>query len=392
MYEAIIVGARVAGAAVALLLARKGHRVLLLDKYTEPGPVLSSHIIGEIDIYERLGISGLMNHSGIPPMTRMRVDLEGRILESDILVTPRSLCIRRELLDRWLLDEAVSHPLVTFRPRTKVIGPVMDKAGAVTGVNVENDAGRREVAHGRVVIGADGRQSTLASALKPLTRFLSDEHHPGVYYGYLSGVTPLPIPAVEWYWSGRDIILCSPMDEGRHCIALMTHDAIFRSGEGSPSERFMSRLGSIRTLAPRLKDAALSAQVRGAAHLPSYVRQAYGPGWALVGDAGAHLHPISGIGIDNAVCTAEMLAEELHLYFQEEKTWLEAMTDYESRRDERIVPQYHACLKTLARTEKSVPLEQLDTMDMLCTFPGLVHELATRGKDVYNILTEERSS
>ncbi|XOK62955.1 NAD(P)/FAD-dependent oxidoreductase [Paenibacillus elgii] len=388
MYDFIIVGARCAGAAIAYFLGKKGYRTLLIDRYTVPGPTLSTHILGETGVYERLGIARKMETSGIPALTRMRIDLEGRLFESDICVTPRALGVRRELLDRWLLDAACGLPEVNAKLSTQVID-LLEGEDGVCGVRCKLPDGSVETYKARAVIGADGRHSSVARRVGAETAMASDERHLGVYYAYVLHADPLPIPAVEWYWSETDIVLCNPIDGGRHCIAVMLPQETFRSWSGDPATKFVERLSRIRTLGPRLRYARLQGSVRGVDTLRSYVRKPFGPGWVLVGDAGAHLHPVSGVGIDNAVCSAEMLAEELDAYMRGERTWTEAMSAYTQRRDERIIPQYEACLKTLARAGQPIPEAHWPTLDVLCTFPGLVKELGGRAERIYTLLTEE---
>jgi flavin-dependent dehydrogenase len=386
MYDFIVVGARCAGASVANFLGKYGYSVLLIDKYTQPGPTLSTHIIGETDVYDRLNVREKIESAGAPPLTRIRVDLEGNVFESDIMVTSRALGLRRELLDRFLYEAAIVYPNVKSMLRTNVRS-VFRENGRVTGVICRDSDGKIAKYDARVVIGADGLNSVIAKEVEAETLMKTNENHHAVYYAYLSGVTPLPLPTFEWYWDDEDVILCNPIDQGMHCIAVMIPENQTFRWKNNVTGNFIDRIKRIRTLAPRLFDAKVIGKVRGIGTLESYIRKPYGNGWVLVGDASAHLHPITGVGIDNAVCSAEYLADQLHAYVQGKKGWTEAMNEYVTLRDERIRPQYEASLRTLSYTEIQLSEEARDSLGMFCTFPSLVKEAGLRSSEVIKLLS-----
>ncbi|GAA4726534.1 NAD(P)/FAD-dependent oxidoreductase [Brevibacillus fulvus] len=390
MYDVIVVGARCAGASLAIFLGQKGYRVLLLDKFSAPGPTLSTHIIGETEVYEQLQVRKSMESAGAPPMTRFRVDLAGHVFESDIITTPRAISLRRELLDRILLDEAVRLPTVEVALNCRVVS-VLSSQNKVTGVHCQQADGTFRSIFGRVVIGADGRNSRIAEEVEAETTFYTEQNHHSVYFAYLSGMIPLPTPTVEWYWHGDSVLICNPLDRSLHCVAIMLpQDSTLFAGK-EMSEAFLRYLSSVKTLHPRLKDAQVQDRVRGIRRLASFMRKPYGNGWALVGDASAHLHPITGAGIDNAVCCSQYLAGQIEQYFTQKKSWPEAMSDYQKLRDQRIVPQLEASLQTLAKTKQQPSAERLQSLGMLCTFPSLVKQLANQIDSVLSLCREEKS-
>jgi flavin-dependent dehydrogenase len=386
MYDFIVVGARCAGASVANFLGKYGYSVLLIDKYTQPGPTLSTHIIGETDVYDRLNVREKIESAGAPPLTRIRVDLEGHVFESDIMVTSRALGLRRELLDRFLYEATTVYPNVKRILRTKVRS-VFRENEKVTGVICRDSDGKIAKYDARVVIGADGLNSVIAKEVEAETLMKTNENHHAVYYAYFSGVTPLPLPTFEWYWNDEDVILCNPIDQGMHCIAVMIPKKQTFRWKSNVKESFIDRIKRICTLAPRLLDSKVVGKVRGIGTLESYIKKPYGNGWVLVGDASAHLHPITGVGIDNAVCSAEYLADQLHTYMQGKKSWTEAMNEYETLRDERIRPQYEASLHTLSYAGIRLSEEARDSLGMLCTFPSLIKEAGLRSSEVIKLLS-----
>lgn len=387
MYDFIIVGARCAGAALACFLGRRGYKVLLIDKYTTPGPTLSTHIIGETDVYDELGIRQQMETAGAPPITRMRVDLEGSVLEADMVTTPRTLGLRRELFDPLLLAKAVEYSSVRVMLATRVSDLLIHNR-QVQGVTCRDKQGRIGKYWAKAVIGADGRDSLIAKLVRAEVTHRSASHHLDVVYAYLAEVDPLPQPAVEWYWHEDTVTICNPIDRGLHCIAVMLPSERLAAWKGALEECYLTQLAQLKNLRPRLQRAQISGKIRGVRNLVSYIRKPYGRGWALVGDAGAHLHPVAGVGIDNAVCSAGYLAEELDGYMTGKKSWQQAMKSYQQRRDERIVPQYEASLRTLARTRQDVPAESLASLKMLCTFPSLVKALAIHSNSILSHLQE----
>lgn len=385
LYDFIVVGARCAGASLANFLGQYGYSVLLIDKYAEPGPTLSTHIVGETNVYDRLGVRKKMESAGAPFLTRFRVDLEGNVFESDMVVTSRALGLRRELLDHFLYEAALAHSSVKVMLRTKVRSVIWNN-GKVTGVVCHHDDGHIKEYYGKVVIGADGRKSIVGKSVKAKKLRQTKESHHAIFYAYLKDVSPLPIPTFEWYWDKEEIILCNPIDQGIFCIAIMIPKEQSSNWMDDVQHSFMERIKKIKTLAPRLKEAQIISRIRGVADLESYLKKPYGDGWALVGDAGAHLHPITGVGIDNAVCSAEYLAEQLHQYMCGIKSWDMAMNEYERLRNERLEPQYFGLIRTLSYTKATVSEEAKESLGLLCTFPSLVKNLGMRSTEVINLI------
>ncbi len=390
MFEVIIAGARCAGAALAAFLGQRGIRTLLIDKYTEPGPTLSTHIIGEIEVYERLGILQSMEQSGAPLISRMRVDINGAVTEADLMTTPRVIGLRRELLDPMLLEAAGRYSSVTVKLQMRVTS-VIRQGGQVSKLTCMDHRGRVHHYYGKVVVGADGRDSMVARELQ--ARILRQPPSPlhSVCYVYASGVLPQPLPTIEWYWHEDGIVIINPIDGDRHCIAVMVPNDRFKRWSKSLAGSFVHFLSSIRTLAPRIKNIQFAGTVRGIPAFRSFIKEAYGEGWVLVGDAGGTLHPVSGVGIDNAVCGAEALAAALDGFLRSNKQWDESMEAYKHTRDERIMPQYDHSLRTLAKTTEQVSNESIDMIRMLYTFPSMAKTMIQRSDHVYSLLKEEQA-
>lgn len=387
MYDAVIVGARCAGASLAIFLAQKGYRVLLLDRARFPSDTVSTHITGEIDIYKRLGVLQKLESAGAPPLTRMRVDIEGNVFESNMITTPRAIGLRRFWFDQILIKEALSYDTVELLQES-TMKEILFSDGRAIGLRYVSQ-GKEGCVYGRVIIGADGRYSKVAKQVKAKRLFTADRMLPA-YYAYFEKVDPLPIPAVEWYWNKGDIIFCTPTDSALHSIIVMPPYEEHRAWTADPLNCLLERIHRTENLSVRLKQAQLHSKVRGIGSIPMHLYQAYGDGWALVGDAGALVHPVSGTGMDDAVSSAEYLAQALAAYLSAQKTWDEALKEYEEQRDARITPQFNRVLNLL---ERAAPLnsENLAWLRTICSFPSIVHDIGNQADAVMQFLNEERT-
>jgi len=386
-FDVLIVGARCAGASLAILLGQLGYRVCLIDRATFPSDTLSTHVFGDWAAFGRLGVTEAIRASGAPPITRFRVDINGIVLEAPIVVTPWVSGLRRIKLDQILLDKVRQYPTVDWRPGCELVSLVYE-GNRVTGAVVRR--GRRiEQIDAAVVVGADGRHS-LTARLTCAPAYLSFSPPRCAYYAYLEGFTPLPVPTFEFHWRGENLILTFPTDEDLQCVVVLPPQSEFSVWRKAPQVHFEAAIASDTALAPRMRGVRRIHAVRGTGTLRSYLRQPFGPGWALVGDAGAAIHPCIGAGMDHAVVSAEFLADALHRFFSGAEPWEQAMEEYRSRRDRRIRP-------TL---EFAVHLGSLGSPDphssrwlaLVSTMPGLAHQLASRAPEVVSSLVgEERA-
>lgn len=382
LYDAVVIGSRVAGASTAIFLAQRGYQVLLVDRSRFPSPVISTHVFGDQEIYAKLGVLEQLEQTGAPPMTRMRVDAEGCILEAKLLLFERSIGVRREVMDTILVERATSYPNITFRPETAMVD-LIRTGERVEGVVLRGKDGRTEEVRARVVIGADGRGSAVARAVQAPTYLSEDSVRLG-YYAYFADLDPLPIPTVEWYWWWPDILFVTPCDGGLHTILVMSPQEEFPQWKADPEGTFHRHIQHIETLAPRLKGARQVGPVRGYGNLDSFLRQSWGEGWALVGDAGAHVHPVTGSGIDTAALCADLLAEALDQAFRGERPWAEALGAYQEKRDAKLRSQIQGALKTIRRGP--IPQEGVGWFSLFCTLPGVVYDGATRGREVLELI------
>ena len=340
-YDVIVVGARCGGSPTAMLLARNGYRVLLVDKATFPSDTMSTHLAHPpaVAALARWGILDQLEKTNCPPITRYSFDF-GPVT---IAGTPRpadgadrAYCPRRIVLDALLVEAAAAAGAELREAFT--VDEVVIEDGRVTGIRGHAKGGETVTERARVVVGADGRHSIVAKAAEPES---------------YNDVPPLA-PAYYAYWSGLpndsfDTYIRA--ESGRGWAAIPTHDDLTCVVQGTLQSEFATTRKDVEgtylksfELAPefaeRINGATRESRFMGAGDLSGYFRKPYGPGWALVGDAGYHKHPITAFGITDAFRDAEAVASALDDTFAERRPFEDAMADYQRARDEEALPMY----------------------------------------------------
>ena len=303
--DVLVVGTRCAGAALAMLLARAGVRVLGVDRAAFPSDTLSTHFLWPrtTAFLARWGLLEALAATGCPPIDRVDVDYGGVVIRgrpSPVEGTAAMYCPRRTVLDSLLVEAAREAgadlwPQTTFRS-------LIWRGGRVVGAQLER-GGRSIEVGADLVIGADGLWSPVARAAGAAIEL----EHPTLTCGYYAYWTDLPTDGVEFYVrEGRDILVF-PTHAGMTCVwAGRARDA-WTDYRGDVEGGYRAIVGSAPGLAARLETAQRASPFRGTARLPNQYRRGAGPGWALVGDAAYHRDPLTGMGIGDAFLGAELL-------------------------------------------------------------------------------------
>jgi flavin-dependent dehydrogenase len=335
MYDAIIVGARAAGSPTAMLLARKGHRVLVVDRAAFPSDTLSTHYIHQPGV-ARLRDWGLLDRviaSGAPAERVTTLDVGPFALTAPIAPAgdvEDAYAPRRSVLDSILLEAAAE---AGAEVRTGfAIDELVFEDGAVVGIR-SGDV----VERARVVVGADGRNSFVARAAQAPTT----DARPGrtcAYYTYWGGVDGGTVELCPR--EGRMVMGGARTNEGLRIVIVFWPKDEFRAVRADVERSFHEALALAPSLAERLAAGERAERFYGIGDLPFWYRRPYGRGWALVGDAGYHKDPITAQGITDAFRDAELLADALDAGFTGREQLQDALAAYERVRDEESRPLY----------------------------------------------------
>lgn len=359
MYDAIVVGARCAGSPTAMLLARKGYRVLLVDRASFPSDTISTHIIWPhgAEIMDRWGLLDGLAATGCPPVAlNMIFDVGPFALKGGVTDTNAGrggFCPRRTVLDKLLVDAAVDDGAEL---RERFTAEELVWAGdRVVGIKGRSGNSGRVEERARVVIGADGAHSFVAKAVgapeydvkPPLATF---------YYSYYSGFEAEDIEQHVRDYHGA---ACFPTNDGLTLIGAVWPSSRFHEVRSDIEGHVRKVHESAPSVADRLQRAKREEKWVGTAGVANYFRKPYGPGWALVGDAGYDKDPLTAQGISDAFIDAENLTEALDAGLSGRRPLDEALAGYQSSRDQRAKPMYDFTCQ-LARLEPPPPpMQQL---------------------------------
>ena len=311
MYDVIVVGARCGGSPAALLLARRGYRVLLVDRGTFPSDTFRAHYVRApgVRALGRWGLLGRVLATGCPPVRKRTTDfgdfpLSGYPPGFDDV--PGDLGPRRLVLDQILVEAAVEAG-AELRERFAV-EELLWQDGRVVGVRGQGDGGA-VAERARVVVGADGLHSTVARLAGAALR-CSAAPLTFAYYTYWDGV---PLEGVEVAYRIEHRRWCGafPTNDGLTCVAVQGAIADFPAFRADLERRYHEALDLVPELAGRVRAGRRVEPFRGSGDLPNFVRRAWGPGWALVGNAGYRKDPLLAQGISDAFRDAELLTEAI---------------------------------------------------------------------------------
>jgi 2-polyprenyl-6-methoxyphenol hydroxylase-like FAD-dependent oxidoreductase len=371
-YDVVVVGARCSGSPTAMLLARRGYRVLLVEKYSLSRDVVTGHYVHPPGV-GHLTSWGLLEAAvaGCPPITTVTADLGSVRFTVDyesgcVRVGERTFPLpedkryewpayapRRPVLDTVLRDAAVGAG-ATFAQHTEAVSLLFEGA-RVVGVHLEarEADGLSGDVNARWVVGGDGIHSLVAKQVG------AEEYD----------VTPAQTCSYRSYWRGLE---CSGLEyfvrEGQSVLMMPTHDEQTWLSVGSPIERFaelrhdvegcyLRAIALVPELSERLAGAARAERIVGMAVPRSYYRRPYGPGWALVGDAGYHKDPSAGQGITDAFRDSELLAHALDLVLSGQESEDVALSAYESDRNAASARGHDLTQRLARRSDAGDPFE-----------------------------------
>jgi flavin-dependent dehydrogenase len=326
-FDVVVVGARCAGAATAMLLARAGARVLLVDRGVYGTDTLSTHALmrGAVLQLHRWGVLPAIVAAGTPAVRSttfsytdqdVTVSIEPRFDVSELYAP------RRALLDRVLVDAAANSG-VELRYGLRVQDVVTDARGRVRGIVAADGRGRCEI-EADFIVGADGLRSTVAERVGAVN-VVTGRYSTGTLYTYWEN---LSIDGYYWRFQTTASLGAIPTNDGATCVfvsvpARRLADEV-RGDKTTAYRRLLHTASS--AFDARLDGARMVEPIRGFRGQPGFIKRSTGPGWALVGDAGYFKDTLTAHGITDALRDAELLARAVVAGSEE------AFADYEKTR------------------------------------------------------------
>jgi 2-polyprenyl-6-methoxyphenol hydroxylase-like FAD-dependent oxidoreductase len=331
-WDVVVVGARAAGAATTLLLARAGLRVLCLDRTRFGADTLSTHALTRAGVVQlhRWGLLADVVAAGTPPVRRTVFhygdeDVSVSIRPAagvDALYAPR-----RSLIDA-VIAKAAGASGATMRFGTAVTGLLHDADGRVTGVATRGRDGSAGAERAGLVVGADGRQSVVATSVGAPAE-LRGRTASAFVYGYWAD---LPVDGYEWFYRPGVSSGAIPTNDGLTCVFVgAPPGTVARLVRTGGAQHAVGALAG--SLGPRLAAARQVGGLRYVRGRRAYLRRSWGPGWALVGGAGYWKDPLSTHGMTDALRDAELLARAVRAAPVPGSDQIDALASYQAVRD-----------------------------------------------------------
>ncbi|MFL5885293.1 MAG: NAD(P)/FAD-dependent oxidoreductase [Thermoleophilaceae bacterium] len=344
--DVVCVGARVAGCATAIPLAREGRRVIALDRARFPSNTLSTHGMwpGTVAELKRLGALDRVLALDPPHIREMLVyhlGVTARDRARPIDGIDYGLCVARTDLDLALVETARDAG-VDVREGASVTDLIWDGDRAA-GVRYRTRDGATGEIRARLVVGADGRRSTVAELVGAAVPYRGSRNERGFAYWYLDD----PKAGTSWrnvaslWMVGRTHGLVMPMPRNRMVVAHMGPADEIGRYRRDPAGMWERMLREQRHLAERVRGATRASRCYTAAELPAFFRVSSGPGWALVGDAGHYKDPVIGQGIRDSLEFGRRLGEAAASVLEDPRALDRALRRWERDRDRANIPAYH---------------------------------------------------
>jgi flavin-dependent dehydrogenase len=356
-FDAILVGARCAGSTAAYYLARAGYRVLLLDRSFFPSDVISTHTLfnNTVDTLRDMGVlDDLLAKTNTPVVRGCRFQFDDAIIEGDMPLyngESESYCFRRTYFDEILRDHARAQAGVTALEGFRVTDLLRDPAtGVVIGVRGHHRDGSSEEFRARLVIGADGRLSTVRRLADAERKFATPTDY-ATYYGYFENFPAHPHSRLEILQIGIHRAYVFPTSDGHHivaaCFPLADRDLVqqFKQAPEETLRSYMTRYMSQTNLPQRLADATLAEPMKGMLDFDNHWYQGMGAGWALIGDAVCFKDPGMGQGMHDAIYGARILANVLARFENWSGHWNEIAAAYQAEIEREFMVRFQMCCK-----------------------------------------------
>jgi flavin-dependent dehydrogenase len=363
--DVVVVGARLAGCAVAAPLARAGRRVVVLDRMGFPSDQLSTHVLMPAGTSELAKLGALPRILALKPsrVCWVRIVVEGiSVLER---LRPAAdgidygVCVPRDLQDVQLVRAAREQGADVREHCT--VQSLRWRGGRVVGVRYRDGDGAEHDLSCTLLVGADGRRSTVAALVGAWTPYRISCNGRGLVFRYLEDPLTGGIEAETYYqWrDGDSFAFAFPSTPvGRLLVLLMGHRDEVSDARADPEGYWQSKLAEHPGLAARVAGAPAGTKLRSTGETPAFFRASSGPGWALAGDAGHFKDPVTGQGMRDAMFAGRTLAEQVLGVLDDPDAVDRATRAWEAARDRECLPAYHfANLDTRVERQSAVVCE-----------------------------------
>jgi len=362
-YDVIVVGARCAGSPTAMLLAQKGYRVLVVDRTTFPSDTVSTHIVHPpgVRALQRWDLLSAVVASGCPPIDTYAFDFGPLVIEGNpgTADSPVSYCPRRTILDKILVDGAAAAGAEVREGFS--VDELIVEDGRVAGIRGHGAGGVEVTERTRVVVGADGLKSFVARAVGA-EQYRERPRQLCGYYAYWSN---LPMRGrFETYVREDRGFAAAPTNDGLTLVVGGWPYRQFDDHKANIEQEYLAMFERAPAFAERIHTARRETRVVGTA-VPNFFRKPFGPGWALVGDAGYNKDFITAQGISDAFRDAELCANALDEALRESRDFDDTMAEYQRRRDEHVLAMFEFTVQ-LASLDPPPP----ELLQLLAALPG----------------------
>jgi 2-polyprenyl-6-methoxyphenol hydroxylase-like FAD-dependent oxidoreductase len=330
-----------------MLLARRGHRVALVDRAEFPSDTISSHFLWPqgAALLDSWGLLDRLRSRGCEPIPMLTFDFGSVSLSGSmpsVQEVHAAFCPRRTVLDSMLVDAAVEAGAELY-DRTSVRS-LRWSEGRACGIDVKPVSGAATHIDARIVVGADGRHSLIA-AEAGADMYVYESPLTFVYYSYWSGV---PTQSPTYHMRPGRLILRWPTNDGLTCVYVGGRQSEFAAFRNDIEGSFMESLTAIPGLRDEIAAGHREERFRSASDVANVYRKSHGEGWALAGDAGHHMDPTTGLGMSEAFASAEMLAAAVDDALIGRLPWNESVRGYQQRRDDATANGFRLTLSAAA--------------------------------------------
>jgi menaquinone-9 beta-reductase len=396
--DVVVVGARLAGCAVAAPLARAGRQVVVLDRMGFPSDQLSTHVLMPAGTSELARLGALPRILELKP-SRVRW---ARIMVEGISALERlrpaadgidyGVCVPRDLQDLQLV-RATREQGADVREHC-TLQSLRWRGGRVVGVRYRDGDGAEHELSCALLVGADGRRSTVAALVGAWTPYRISRNGRGLVFRYLEDPLAGGIETETYYqWrEGNSFAFAFPSTPvGRLLILLMGHRDEVSQARADPEGYWQSKLAQHPGLAARVAGAPAGTKLRSTGETPAFFRASSGPGWALAGDAGHFKDPVTGQGMRDAMFAGRTLAEQVLPVLDDAEAVDRAARAWEAARDRECLPAFHfANLDTRVKRQSEVICEVV--RDAARTTEPDISDLLGRARTPQQIVTGPRAA